>query len=42
MKVRGGQLRLVAPGAKVRDVLRMTSTDSILPIDTNLAAALAA
>lgn len=42
MKVRGGQLRLVAPGAKVRDVLRMTNTDSILPIDTNLEAALAA
>jgi anti-sigma B factor antagonist len=41
MKIRGGQLRLVAPGSKVRDVLRMTNTDAILPIDTNLEAALA-
>jgi anti-sigma B factor antagonist len=40
MKVRGGQLRLVAPGARVLDVLKMTHTDSILPIDTNLEAAL--
>lgn len=42
MKVRGGQLRLVAPGAKVLEVLKMTHTDSILPIDRNLEAALAA
>jgi len=41
MKVRGGQLRLVAPGVKVLDVLKMTHTDSILPIDANLEAALA-
>jgi anti-sigma B factor antagonist len=40
MKVRGGQLRLVAPGTKVLDVLKMTHTDSILPIDTSLEAAL--
>jgi anti-sigma B factor antagonist len=42
MKVRGGQLRVVAPGAKVLDVLRMTHTDSILPIDSSLETALAA
>jgi anti-anti-sigma factor len=41
MKIRGGQLRLVAPGAKVLDVLRLTHTDSILNIDPNLEAALA-
>ena len=41
MKVRGGQLRLVAPGAKVLDVLKLTHTDSILPIDPTLEAALA-
>jgi anti-sigma B factor antagonist len=41
MKVRGGQLRIVAPGAKVLDVLKMTHTDSILAIDPNLEAALA-
>jgi anti-sigma B factor antagonist len=41
MKVRGGQLRIVAPGAKVLDVLKMTHTDSILSIDRNLEAALA-
>jgi anti-sigma B factor antagonist len=42
MKVRGGQLRLVAPGNKVLEVLKLTHTDSILPIDSNLDAALAA
>jgi anti-sigma B factor antagonist len=42
MKVRGGQLRLVAPGAKVLDVLKLTHTDSILAIDSNLEAALEA
>jgi anti-sigma B factor antagonist len=42
MKLRGGQLRVVAPGAKVLDVLKLTHTDSILPIDPNLEAALAA
>lgn len=42
MKVRGGQLRLVAPGARVLEVLKMTHTDAILPIDQNLEAALAA
>jgi anti-anti-sigma factor len=41
MKVRGGQLRLVAPGTKVLDVLRLTHTDTIVPIDPNLEAALA-
>ena len=41
MKVRGGQFRLVAPGAKVLEVLKMTHADSILNIDRNLEAALA-
>ena len=41
MKVRGGQIRIVAPGAKVLDVLKMTHTDSILAIDPSLEAALA-
>jgi anti-anti-sigma factor len=41
MKVRGGQLRLVAPAARVLDVLKLTHTDSILHIDGNLEAALA-
>jgi anti-sigma B factor antagonist len=41
MKVRSGQLRLVAPRAKVLEVLRMTHTDSLLPIDPNLEAAIA-
>ena len=41
MKIRGGQLRLVAPGAKVLDVLRLTHTDSILNVDERLEAALA-
>jgi anti-sigma B factor antagonist len=41
MKVRGGQLRLVAPAARVLDLLKLTHTDSILPIDPNLEAALA-
>jgi anti-anti-sigma factor len=41
MKIRGGQLRLVAPGAKVLEVLKLTHTDSILHIDQNLEAALA-
>lgn len=41
MKIRGGQLRLVAPGTRVREVLKMTNTDAILPIDTDLKAALA-
>ena len=41
MKVRGGQLRLVAPGAKVLEVLKLTHTDSILRIDRDLEAALA-
>ncbi len=42
MKVRGGHLRLVAPGGKVMDVLKLTHTDSILSIDPDLEAALAA
>jgi anti-sigma B factor antagonist len=41
MKIHGGQLRIVAPGAKVLDVLKLTHTDSILPIDPTLEAALA-
>ena len=41
MKVRGGQLRLVAPAARVLDVLKLTHTDSILRIDRDLEAALA-
>ena len=41
MKVRGGQLRLVAPAARVVDVLKLTHTDSILRIDPDLEAALA-
>jgi anti-sigma B factor antagonist len=41
MKVRGGQLRLVAPAVRVLDVLKLTHTDSILHIDGNLEAALA-
>jgi anti-sigma B factor antagonist len=42
MKVRGGKLRLVAPGSRVLDVLKLTHTDSILAIDGNLEAALEA
>ena len=41
MKVRGGQFRLVAPTARVLDVLKLTHTDSILRIDRDLEAALA-
>jgi anti-sigma B factor antagonist len=41
MKVRGGQLRLVAPSANVLHILKMTHTDSILAIDPTLEAALA-
>jgi anti-sigma B factor antagonist len=41
MKVRGGQFRIVAPGAKVLEVLKMTRTDSILSICRTLEAALA-
>jgi anti-sigma B factor antagonist len=41
MKVRGGQFRLVAPSAKVLEVLKTTHTDSILKIDRTLEAALA-
>ncbi|MEI9979185.1 MAG: STAS domain-containing protein [Edaphobacter sp.] len=40
MKVRSGQLRLVAPSSKVLDILKMTHTDSLLPIDPSLDAAL--
>jgi anti-sigma B factor antagonist len=42
MKLRGGQLRLVAPGQKVLEVLKLTRTDAILPIDPTLEASLAA
>jgi anti-anti-sigma factor len=41
MKVRGGHFRLVAPAAKVLDVLKFTRANSILNIDPNLEAALA-
>jgi anti-sigma B factor antagonist len=41
MKVRGGQLRVVAPGTKVREVLKLTHTDSILQIDPDVATAIA-
>ena len=41
MKLRGGHLRLVAPGAKVLEVFKLTNTDSILKIDRTLEAALA-
>jgi anti-sigma B factor antagonist len=41
MKVRGGQFRIVAPGTKVLNILKMTHTDSILAIDPTLEAALA-
>ena len=42
MKVRGGQLRLVAPGPNIREVLNLTHTDAILPVDPTLEASLAA
>ncbi len=41
MKVEGGHFRIVAPGSKVMDILKMTHTDSILRIDPTLDAALA-
>jgi anti-sigma B factor antagonist len=41
MKIRGGKLRLVAPGARVLNLLKMTHTDSILAVDPTLEAALA-
>jgi anti-sigma B factor antagonist len=41
MKVRGGQLRVVAPAAKVLEVLKLTHTDSILQVDSDVATALA-
>jgi anti-sigma B factor antagonist len=41
MKVRGGLFRVVAPGAKVLDVLKSTRANSIFNIDRNLEAALA-
>jgi anti-sigma B factor antagonist len=40
IKDRGGHLRLVAPTPKVLDVLKMTRTDSILSIASNLEAAI--
>jgi anti-sigma B factor antagonist len=42
MKTHSGQLRLVAPTDRVLDVLKITCTDTILPIDPTLEAALAA
>jgi anti-sigma B factor antagonist len=41
MKTHSGELRLVAPTDRVLEVLKMTCTDAILPIDPNLDAALA-
>ena len=41
MKTVGGQLRLVAPRKQLLDVFKLTSTDSILTIDPDLATALA-
>ena len=41
MKAAGGQLRLVAPGPRLRELFTMTHTDSILSIDSDSAAALA-
>ena len=41
MKTVGGQLRLVAPRKQLLDVFKLTSTDSILSIDPDLATALA-
>jgi anti-sigma B factor antagonist len=42
MKTHKGQLRLVAPSPRVLDMLKLTCTDSILPIDATLDDALAA
>ncbi|MBB5317785.1 STAS domain-containing protein [Tunturibacter empetritectus] len=42
MKTHSGELRLVAPTERVLDVLKITCTDAILPIDPTLDAALAA
>jgi len=42
MKTVGGQLRVVAPNASVLDLFKRTCIDSILTIDPDLAAALAA
>jgi anti-sigma B factor antagonist len=42
MKTHDGELRLVAPTGRVLEVLKITCTDSILPIDPDLDAALAA
>ncbi|MBB5342872.1 STAS domain-containing protein [Tunturibacter empetritectus] len=42
MKTNNGELRLVAPTERVLDVLKITCTDAILPIDPTLEAALAA
>ena len=42
MKTIGGELRLVAPRKQLRDVFQLTCTDSVLTIDPDLAAALAA
>jgi anti-anti-sigma factor len=41
MKTRGGQLRLVAPDKQLRDLFKLTCTDTILTIDPDRAAALA-
>jgi|ERR1700679_3762299 anti-sigma B factor antagonist len=41
MQERGGKLRVVAPGPKVMEVFKLTHTDWILTIDSNLEAALA-
>ena len=41
MQERGGKLRVVAPGAKVMEVFKLTHTDWILSIHPNMEAALA-
>lgn len=40
MQERGGKLRVVAPGPRVMEVFKLTHTDWILTIDSNLEAAL--
>jgi len=41
MQERGGKLRVAAPGPKVLEVFKLTHTDWILTIDSNLETALA-
>jgi anti-sigma B factor antagonist len=41
MKTQGGQLRLVAPDAQLRNLFKITCTDTILTIDVDREAAMA-